>query len=268
MHFIFNCFKYFRILKVGISVTNIQKHSMSATYEWRPLDAFLSRQTSTCLPIQTTAILVLNQPITKENESKLIRLWKTSTVKFCVDGGANRLYEWCMSRTKFNNNNNVDSDDYVPDYVCGDLDSIEDHVMHYYESKGVKPVRLSNQDLTDFTKTLKFAINCISNGQIDHDLIDTQPNLPKYALTGDDIKHLKKVKIEQIYCFCDFSGRLDHGLSNLSTLYNECLANVNTYIISSESLTFLLKKGKNIVHVNNDECRGKYCGFFPLGTHS
>jgi thiamine pyrophosphokinase len=234
---------------------------MSSDYEWRPLDALLDQKSSNL----NTAIVILNQPITKENESKLIRLWKSSKVKFCVDGGANRLYEWCISRKNFNNNNE-ECDLYVPDYVCGDLDSIEDHVMQYYESKGAKLVRLNNQDLTDFTKTLKFAINCISNGQVDYDLIDSQKDLPKYSLNEDEIKKLKKIKIDQVYCFCDFSGRLDHALSNLSTLYNECLSNVNTYIISSESLTFLLKKGKNILHVNNDECRGKYCGFFPLGN--
>lgn len=224
---------------------------MSVTHEWRPLDAF-SEATN-----HQTAILILNQPITEENESKLIRLWKISKVKFCVDGGSNRLYEWRFNYNKKNNNNNNDDQIYIPNYICGDLDSIEDHVFNYYQSKGVKFIKITNQDLTDFSKTLRFAINCVSNGKNDSELIDHNPDV-EYSLTEQVINKLNRVKINQIYCFCDFGGRLDHALGNLSTLYDECLAETNTYIISSESLTFLLKKGQNKIFLNNDLCRGKY----------
>lgn len=230
-------------------------------HEWRPFEVFLEQHT----PIINAGMLILNQPITKDNECKLIRLWRNSIVKFCVDGGANRLYEWRSVNKKLKTNNNNDLDEFVPDYICGDLDSVETHIIEYYKLKGTKIIRLNNQDLTDFTKTLKFAVNCVNNGETDADLIENNNN-EKYSLTSNEIASLERLKIEHFYCFCEFSGRLDHGLSNLSTLYDECLNSIKTYLIGSESLTFLLKKGLNKIFVDNDLCRGKYCGLFPLGS--
>lgn len=212
---------------------------------WHPLDIFDTHFEKTK---HITALVVLNQPITKENESKLMQLWANSTVKFCVDGGTNRLYDWCQDKGL----------NYVPDYICGDLDSINDSILNNYLSKGAKCVRLSNQDLNDFTKTLRFAINFIKYGLVNEEEADSWYS----SLKQNDYEH---VQIEQIYCFCDFTGRLDHALANLSTLYDECLKRVNTYLISSESVTFLLRKGENIIYINDDEkVLGKYCGFFPL----
>ena len=213
---------------------------------WHPIDIFSGKQNA--------ALIILNQPITKENESKLISLWRNSTVRFCVDGGTNRLHEWQQQRSIEN------STEFVPDYICGDLDSISDATLKHFVAKGTKCVRLCNQDLNDFTKTLRFAVSFVKFG----------------VLTGDEPADFNpaehaQTQFEQIYCFCDFTGRLDHALANLSTLYDDCLKKVNTYLVSSESITFLLRKGINIIYVNSENDKespssflGKYCGFFPL----
>lgn len=221
--------------------------------EWHPLEIF--KETSSVN--SQTAILILNQPITKYSESKLIQIWLKSKLKICVDGGSNRLFEWCLLNQK--KNNNLDSNFYLPDYVCGDLDSVEAHVEEYYKQNKVKFIKLKNQDLTDFDKTLKFTVNCISRGELDLDLIDEENGLNETTLN-----ELEKIHLEQIYCFSDFTGRLDHALGNLNTLYNKCLLHVKTYLISSESLTFLLREGENKIYINSAYC-GKNCGFFPLG---
>jgi thiamine pyrophosphokinase len=232
--------------------------------EWNPLAIFADNP-----PVSSpTALIILNQPITKENESKLVYLWKNSTVRFCVDGGTNRLHEWCLEKARLgqtSNNNNTSSEfynRYVPDYICGDLDSLDESIKTFYMAKGTKCIRLTNQDATDFSKTLQFAINCVSlnncgsNAEL---LSENDPTL---------LANIQHFSLKSIYCFCDFSGRLDHAISNLNSLYDECIARVNTFIVSSESVTFLLSAGKNLVFVDDEFRCGKYCGFFSLGEPS
>jgi thiamine pyrophosphokinase len=148
--------------------------------------------------------------------------------------------------------------------LCGDLDSIRDEVKEFYTARGAKCIRMNNQDYTDFSKTLLLATYLISK----HD-----SSLIKYIISEADLSQLNilpNAQISKIYCFCDFGGRVDHAVSNLSTLYQDCLKNVQTYIVSSESITFLLNSGENFIYIakeNESKC-GKYCGFFPLGEPS
>lgn len=207
----------------------VDQITSNSIHHWYPLDLFLLSPDPSS---PQTALLILNQPITQHNQSKLASLWLNSSQKFCVDGGAQRLFEW--------------NPKYIPDYICGDLDSVNETTLKYYLQAGVKCVRLEDQDATDFTKTLRFALN------------DLQVN-PKFNFS-------------RVVCFCDSTGRLDHTLCNLHTLYDECLSQVHTYLIGSESITFLLRKGQNIIHTELKSCvtppsssLGKYCGFFPLG---
>lgn len=236
---------------------------------WRPLDIFkhVDGEPDKEILQKQSALIILNQPITKENETKFMHLWKNSIVRICVDGAANRLYEWYHQ-----NINGLKADQYIPDYICGDLDSIEESTRLFYVNRGTVCVRLKNQDLTDFSKALKFAVNCIKNGQLDQDLIDTDESEINvndcHVITPQFLSQQKNHNIQEIYCFCDFGGRLDHAISNLNSLYDSCLTNMKTFIVSSESITFLLQKGTNIIYVDNDLVCGKYCGFFPLGMSS
>ncbi len=203
-------------------------------------------------------LIILNQPITKENESKLVKLWSNCSMRICVDGGTNRLHEWAQGKNA--------TFTYVPDFICGDLDSIDPAVCEFYFRLGSKCVCLNNQDLTDFTKTLRFLVNYLKNGLLDPELFDTTNHSNAKCLSHYELEELrgKQSQIEHVYCFCDYTGRLDHALSNLHTLYDECLSNVFCYLVSLESLTFLLRKGQNIIFVDDDVHRGQYCGLIPL----
>ena len=221
---------------------------------WKPLDPFEENN----IPF---VLIILNQPINENNEMHLKTLWSKSSVRLCADGAANRLYEWSRAQNLELN--------YIPDYICGDLDSLRFETMEFYSQNGCKIVRLHNQDLTDFYKTLKFTINCLKKLQFDHDLFEKRENF--------DELNLKQVNFKSIYIFCNFSGRLDHALANLNTLY-KIMSNgntdnyVNTYIISEESITFLLSKGLNCINLTNNEINksllGTYCGMFPLNKPS
>ncbi len=51
------------------------------------------------------------------------RLWELCQYKLCADGGANRL---------FASLNETERSLYVPDYVVGDLDSLESSISEFY----------------------------------------------------------------------------------------------------------------------------------------
>lgn len=233
----------------------------SIDHIWQPLEGLGASNQQ----LAHSALVILNQKSRPEMDTKLDRLWSNVTLKFCVDGGANRLYEWCQRLGR-------DPLDYLPDVICGDLDSIDPHVREFYESHAphrIQFILLSNQDLTDFTKTLRLVIKCIGRGEFDEDLFKDTPDVfeslqPRYASVG---------RIECVYCVGEFSGRVDHSLANLHSLYDSSAsgkeANVRVYMIASDSLTFLLKQGANLIafdrqHDDNDLI-GPYCGFFPLG---
>lgn len=218
---------------------------------WKPLEPLENEVT---IPF---ALIILNQPINESNEEYLKILWSKSSLRLCADGAANRLYEWSK---RYNQHFN-----YIPNYICGDLDSLKFDVGEFYKNQGSKIVRLHNQNYTDFHKTLRFSINCLKKCEFDKDIFESFEHFK--AL------NIKEVDFNSIYIFCNFSGRLDHAISNLSTLYQLNSASssdtiMKMFIISENSITFLLNRGKNNIMFNKKEILGKYCGFFPLGKPS
>ena len=108
-----------------------------------------------------TALIILNQPFSK---ALLRRLWHATDWHCCADGGANRLHDVL-------NGDRVD--DFLPDLLKGDLDSVREDVRRYYETrvsrcyiiipcshvcrfrKGVRVVRDDDQDSTDLIKCVR-----------------------------------------------------------------------------------------------------------------
>ena len=57
------------------------------------------------------------------------KLTTAASVRYCADGGANRLHDRCRPSS-------VDLDDaFLPDLIKGDLDSLKSEVRDYYKSK-------------------------------------------------------------------------------------------------------------------------------------
>ncbi|OGU62682.1 MAG: thiamine diphosphokinase [Ignavibacteria bacterium RBG_13_36_8] len=81
-------------------------------------------------------------------------------VLICADGGANYAYQLNL----------------IPDYIIGDLDSIEPKIQKYFENKS-KIIRYNRQIDTDVEKCLKFAI-----GKGCNDII-------LVGVTGDRLDH-------------------------------------------------------------------------------
>ncbi|KAH9972800.1 thiamine pyrophosphokinase [Lactifluus volemus] len=87
-----------------------------------------------------TALIILNQPFSKP---LLRRLWHTSDWRCCADGGANLP----SPRTEI--------EDYIPDIIKGDLDSLRDDVRRYYETRGVPVVQDNDENSTDLMKCIE-----------------------------------------------------------------------------------------------------------------
>lgn len=208
------------------------------------------------------ALVILNQAIPDSLDDILLKLWKNSSVKLCADGGSNQLFKWELKMLE-HAKEKIETTNITPDYVCGDLDSVDWKKACDYMKKGTKYFQLYNQDMTDFYKTLRFALNCVKNGKIDPEIIN-QNKITEFSLRNSDVDELARADFEQIYSICDTGGRTDHCIGNLNTLYADTLENVKIYLLSRESITFLLKKGINIIYIDNDLHCGEYCGFFPL----
>ena len=201
---------------------------------WNPLNPF---ENETTIPF---VLIILNQPINENNERYLRILWSKSCLRVCADGAANRVYEW--SKRYYEELN------YVPHYICGDLDSLRSEIGEFYKNNGTKIIRLHNQNYTDFHKTLKFSINCLKKSQFDEELFENVDHFQDLDL--------KRVNFNRVYIFCNLSGRVDHSIANLSTLYqinasSDADTTLNTYIISEESITFLLNCGINHINFNS-----------------
>jgi len=87
------------------------------------------------------AIIFLNGKLPEE---KLMSKYKVSQFyKICADGAANSLIKTNIS----------------PDIILGDLDSITKDVSNYYKNKGIEILKISEQETTDFEKSLNYGIS-------------------------------------------------------------------------------------------------------------
>ncbi|KAI9012075.1 thiamine pyrophosphokinase, partial [Phycomyces nitens] len=174
-------------------------------------------------------LIQLNQPIVHIHLFE--RLWANATIRLCADGGANRVYDAFESLPK-------KRDQYLPDEIRGDLDSIRPEVRAFYESKGVVVTRIDDQYSTDFTK-------CVA--------------LMKEREVALGMKDLDVVAMSAI------GGRFDQTIASINTLYfMKDEKNRDYVLVSDENLTILLDKG--IHRIQCTKYDGPTCGVMPIGA--
>lgn len=219
------------------TLTNTNLHCIS------PLEYFHSNKSSTNQDDNknVNVLLILNQKINLlPNLFK--RIWENAALKICADGGLNRLRTYNQENPTFN---------YIPDFVIGDLDSVTNENLQYYQSLGTKKILQSSQYYTDFIKAISLinvyfnAPNIISN----LDKLDDLDELEILEATIDS-SNLKFQNIK-IIVVGGVGGRFDQTMATINQIWNFSISrpHIHFIILNPEhtELIMLLKPGINII---------------------
>lgn len=184
------------------------------------------------------AIVVLNRPIRLKRDL-MLRLWEKAQITVTVDGGTHRWLNYLNQEEidVFNENNTK----YVPNLITGDMDSCSPYILQKLKSIGSKIIFTPDQMYTDYTKALV---------QLD-------------LYTKAEGKNL-----DGILVIVENSGRFDHLISNINTLYKaeHMIRDVQVIQIASDSLTWLLKPGFHRIRIPNELLlENNWCGLLPIG---
>ncbi|KAL3487051.1 thiamine pyrophosphokinase [Aspergillus germanicus] len=218
--------------------------------EWDPTQFFREEEDKTPPPF---ALVVLNQPI---NEIALSVLREHALTTVCADGGANRFFESAKSR-------GVEDTD-IPDTIIGDLDSIRPEIRAHYANLGVNIVQDDDQYSTDFTKSLRYLREHEERFISSYADRLSKPNAHHPIITRDPVSGERR-RLE-ILILGGLGGRVDQAFSQIHHLYmmnqqqstsasgtgSGSGSGSNTghlYLISEESITFILQPGPNTIHV-------------------
>ncbi|KAI0880598.1 thiamine pyrophosphokinase [Annulohypoxylon maeteangense] len=211
--------------------------------EWYPIRQFLN------YPGYDFALVILNQPIIDECLFKDI--WSIAKTCVAADGGANHVYDLNRKSLTKEGQNPSSAGDYVNlNTIIGDLDSLSDEAKTFFTTKPANCTIIHDPDQysTDFTKAVR---------------------LVRKDFPGKDI-----------VCMGGLGGRVDQGLSQIHHLYlfqtSPTYADGKMFLLSGESLSFLLKAGKHCIHVREPNIAvtnfarmsgdpfAKYVGIIPV----
>lgn len=142
------------------------------------------------------AAIISNGDITEINET--LELLNEYEIIICADGASNRLHRAGIT----------------PDYILGDLDSIDEKTLEYFKEKQVKFIKFNPEK--DFSDTHICIDFLIERGYREIDL---------YGALG---------------------GRWDHSLSNFGMLYYAYEKNVHLNLIDRYDKAFVCGIGKYI----------------------
>ncbi|KAH7371081.1 thiamine pyrophosphokinase [Pyrenochaeta sp. MPI-SDFR-AT-0127] len=158
-------------------------------------------------------LLILNQPIA--HFTAFSRLWEHTSYRICADGGANRLFDM------FQGDLATQREQYLPDVVHGDLDSLRDDVKKYYRTHGVEVSQDGDQYSTDFGKTMQKICSRVSSA-----------------------------RSQDVVVLGTLGGRVDQGLGLLHEMMREEAkhANLRLWLFSESSVSFILRSRHNAVH--------------------
>ncbi|KAF8501701.1 thiamine pyrophosphokinase [Russula emetica] len=208
-----------------------------------------------------TALIILNQPF---SEALLRRLWHATDWHCCADGGANRLHDVlnggdsgdAIATTTTTAPTATDRvDDYLPDLLKGDLDSVREDVRRYYETRGVRVVRDDDQNSTDLMKCIRSLQEKEEADGVDVEFIF--PSFPCllysfFFQTPYDLVLLG-----------GFSGRLDQTVHLLSYVHKLRKSGRRLFVVADENVGW----GKHRISIDHSVL-GPTCGLLPVGVDS
>ncbi|XP_020811277.1 thiamin pyrophosphokinase 1 [Drosophila serrata] len=165
-------------------------------------------------------------------------LWKNAAVRCAVDGGSNHWRNFVLDQvlSKRSKDEIVNAPLEPLDVITGDFDSITEETVDFF--KTTPKIHTPDQDATDFTKAIAVL----------------QPVMAQR-------------NIQDVVVFHDTSGRLDHVMANLNTLYKSQKDNCNVFLLSGDSVTWLLRPGKHTIKIPVDLVTSqRWCSLMPVGA--
>lgn len=181
-------------------------------------------------------LIILNQPF---SYPLLKRLWNGCSLRYCADGGANRLHD-VLREIRLVGEAEDARGMYLPDLIKGDLDSLRSGVREYYTSKNITVVEDHDQYSTDLMK-------CIS------------------ALAEKE--KAEGMEDSNLVILGGLSGRLDQTVHTLSFLHKLRKGKRRVFAITDDSVAWVLPEGEHRIHINH-AMLGPTCGLLPLGVDS
>ncbi|CAF3213889.1 unnamed protein product [Rotaria socialis] len=171
-------------------------------------------------------IMILNHSLTSVRNLLRKELWEKANVRACADGGSNVLKTY----------SDEIHDNFMPDYISGDFDSINEATYKYYKTiPTVELIKTPDQNATDFTKCVRVMLE-------------------------------KKSTLNDLLVFCSLGGRFDHTIGIIHSLYilNNHYPNLQIYLIADCDITFLLHANKlNRIHIQSIY-NGNTCSLSPI----
>lgn len=179
-----------------------------------------------------------------------------SAAAFCVcaDGGANRLHDE-VPRMFPNESADAVRSRFLPHLIKGDLDSVRPDVLEFYTSHGVPIADLSQDQMsTDLQKCLRYIeAHLLIGGNLQKESTNRPPR-------RDSAPNIQR-QVDTIVAVGAHGGRLDHILSNLSTLHT--FRDVDIVLCGDGNLSRLIPAGKAIIKPQRS-LEGPSCGLIPL----
>eukprot|EP01132_Coremiostelium_polycephalum_P011113 gene11113-13597_t len=158
-------------------------------------------------------------------EGILEYLWAKSSIVICADGGANRLYSYFEKRGKV--------EEWIPDYIKGDLDSIQEAVSEFYSKKGTSIICDSSQDTTDLQKCMDLVVELETNNAL---------------------------KYKHIFVAGGLGGSISHEFANFNNLF--LYPNHKIILVSSSNVGWYLNPKHSHLIIGKKEAK---CSVIPLG---
>ncbi|KAG9247689.1 thiamine pyrophosphokinase [Calycina marina] len=229
---------------------------MTGYTEWRPADLFSDSPNLH----KYFALIVLNQPL-ELRVSFYAKVWRNAVFHVGADGGANRLHDMLQTDPEQSSLN--------LDTIIGDLDSLTEDAKNFWYGKGSEIIHDSDQYSTDFGKATKYLKDFRVPDGAEFTPSKSEVRQAKLQLVKDD------PQVKDVVCLGGLGGRVDQGMATLQHLYicqkERDYASGRMFLLSGESITFVLKSGKHKIRGMANSCNvrlGKHVGIVPIKERS